>query len=99
MSSASANVAKPTTIAVRRKRTSAKVAARGRRRMARDEGIMGPPRYCNGMENVLDLTAALAYSRYATMALAAEPSEGELLRATVDSPFDWPRAREALAAD
>ncbi len=59
---------------------------------------MEPPRYCSGMDNVLDLTAALSYSRYASMALAARPDEGELLRATADSPFPWPAAKETLAA-
>ena len=49
------------------------------------------------MENPLDLTAALAYSRYATVALGARPDEREMLDATVDAPFDWGAAREALA--
>jgi len=49
------------------------------------------------MDNALDLTAALAYSRYATVALAARPDERELLDATIDSPFDWQIAREAIA--
>ena len=49
------------------------------------------------MQNVLDLPAALAYSRYATGALAARPNERELLDATIDAPFDWAAAQRQLA--
>jgi glutamate-ammonia-ligase adenylyltransferase len=49
------------------------------------------------MEKSLDITAALAYSRYATVVLAAQPNERDVLRAMVDSPFDWPAAQQALA--
>jgi glutamate-ammonia-ligase adenylyltransferase len=54
-------------------------------------------RSLSAMENALDLTTALAYSRYATMALEARPEERDLLRATIGSPFDWPVAQQALA--
>jgi hypothetical protein len=40
------------------------------------------------MPNAPDLEAALAFSRYATMALAARPHERDYLLATVDAPFD-----------
>jgi glutamate-ammonia-ligase adenylyltransferase len=50
------------------------------------------------MDNALDLAAALAYSRYATVTLDARPNERELLYATVGSPFDWHEARETVAA-
>ena len=49
------------------------------------------------MDNALDLTAALAYSRYATVALGPRPDEREILHATIDSPFDWHEARETAA--
>ena len=50
------------------------------------------------MLNAPDLEAALAFSRYATMALAARPHERDDLLATVDAPFDWATAQAALAA-
>ena len=49
------------------------------------------------MTKVPDLESALAYSRYATTALAARPDEKTRLLATVDTPFDWAGARAALA--
>ncbi len=45
-----------------------------------------------------DLDAALAYSRYATAALAAHPEELDELVATLDAPFDWAGAKAALGA-
>jgi glutamate-ammonia-ligase adenylyltransferase len=50
------------------------------------------------MDHALDLTAALAYSRYATAALDARPDEREMLHATVKSPFDWHEAQQSIAA-
>ena len=50
------------------------------------------------MEDALDFTAALTYSRYATAALEARPSERDAIGVTVDAPFDWRAAQEALAA-
>ena len=45
-----------------------------------------------------DLATALAYSRYATAALAAHPEEGEELAATLGAPFAWADAEAALSA-
>jgi len=50
------------------------------------------------MSIALDLAAALAYSRYATVALAAHPEEGEALAATLGAPFAWADADAALSA-
>jgi glutamate-ammonia-ligase adenylyltransferase len=45
----------------------------------------------------MDLDAALAYSRYATAALAAHPDERGWLDGAMASPFDWRDADAALA--
>ena len=45
----------------------------------------------------MDLAAALAYSRYATAALAAHPDDRAWLEATASAPFDWADAEAALA--
>jgi glutamate-ammonia-ligase adenylyltransferase len=50
------------------------------------------------MTNALDVATAVAFSRYATMTLAAHPEERRALDATVESPFAWPAAEAALAA-
>jgi len=50
------------------------------------------------MTNALDVATAVAFSRYAMMALAAHPEDRHALDATVDFPFDWPAAEAALAA-
>jgi len=57
-----------------------------------------PTDFLSLMHNALDLSAALAYSRYATVALAARPDERAILDATIDSPFDWGQAQEVIAA-
>jgi [glutamine synthetase] adenylyltransferase / [glutamine synthetase]-adenylyl-L-tyrosine phosphorylase len=44
------------------------------------------------------LPAALAYSHYATAALAAHPDAAEALAATLDEPYAWPEAEAELAA-
>ena len=44
-----------------------------------------------------DLAAALAYSRYATQALAAHPDDRSLLVATLDQPFAWAGAQARIA--
>jgi glutamate-ammonia-ligase adenylyltransferase len=44
----------------------------------------------------MDLAAALAYSRYATAALAAHPREREWLDASVDAPFAWQTESQAV---
>ena len=49
------------------------------------------------MSTATDLTAALAFSRYATAALDARPGERDELAATVDSAFAWVPAQAALA--
>ncbi len=46
----------------------------------------------------MDLAAALAYSRYASAALAAHPDEREWLELAAAAPFDWREADAALAA-
>jgi glutamate-ammonia-ligase adenylyltransferase len=50
------------------------------------------------MPNVLDLDAAIAYSRYAAAALDARPHEREALVATLDAPFAWAPAEASLGA-
>ncbi len=49
------------------------------------------------MPSAADLAAALAYSRYATQALAAHPEERALLEATLDAPYAWGPARAEVA--
>ena len=61
------------------------------RSMSMRRGTPRPRRSPTPMPNALDLAAALAFSRYATAALAARPDERESLRATIDAPFDWAR--------
>jgi len=46
----------------------------------------------------MDITRALAFSRYATRALAAEPGLAETLADTCARPFAWDGDRAALAA-
>ena len=46
----------------------------------------------------MDLATALAYSRYASAALAAHPDEREWLELAAAAPFDWREADAALAA-
>ena len=46
----------------------------------------------------MDLPAALAFSRYATTALTADPRAADELAATIDAPFVWARADADLAA-
>src|SRR6185295_16897942 len=50
------------------------------------------------MPNALDLDAAIAYSRYASAALAARPHERDALVATLDAPFAWGPAQASLGA-
>ena len=49
------------------------------------------------MRCTMDLAAALAFSRYATAALEVRPIERDELVATIDAPFAWTAAEEALA--
>ncbi len=44
-----------------------------------------------------EVAAALAYSRYATAALAVRPDEHAEVVATVDAPFDWRAGESAIA--
>ena len=44
----------------------------------------------------MDLDRALAFSRYASQALAASPALREEIFATLDTPFDWSADRAAL---
>ena len=46
----------------------------------------------------MDLPAALAFSHYATAALAAHPRAAEQLAATLDAPYVWTAAEAELAA-
>ena len=46
----------------------------------------------------MDLATALAFSRYATTALAAHPQDADLLAATLAEPFPWASAQADLAA-
>jgi glutamate-ammonia-ligase adenylyltransferase len=46
----------------------------------------------------MDLSAALAFSRYATAVLSADPQAGEELAATLSRPFVWTAAEAGLAA-
>jgi glutamate-ammonia-ligase adenylyltransferase len=45
---------------------------------------------------VMDLSAALAYSHYATAALANRPLERSTLEATLDARFDWDAAERTV---
>ncbi len=45
-----------------------------------------------------DLDRALSYSRYAAAALAAHPSERDLLLQRLDTPYPWPEAQSELDA-
>ena len=47
---------------------------------------------------MMDVPAALAFSRYATAALSARPDERAWLDAVVDAPFDWIPATRAIDA-
>jgi glutamate-ammonia-ligase adenylyltransferase len=51
-----------------------------------------PPRFR------MDLTAVLAYSRYATAALVADPALADELAASIDRPFDWTPSDTAIDA-
>ncbi len=46
----------------------------------------------------MDITFALAFSRYATRALAAEPGLAEILSESCERPLDWDNVRASLAA-
>ena len=46
----------------------------------------------------MDLATALAFSRYATTALAAHPQDTDLLAATLSQPFVWTDAEADLSA-
>jgi glutamate-ammonia-ligase adenylyltransferase len=46
----------------------------------------------------MNLAADVAFSRYATRALAAHPATAEVVAATIDAPYAWSPARERLAA-
>src|SRR5512138_2377954 len=46
----------------------------------------------------MDLAAALAFSRYATAALAAHPSDREWLEGAIGAPFEFADAASALEA-
>ncbi len=57
--------------------------------------------HCSGtalpkMPNSPDIAATLAYSRYATGALAVRPEERAELEAAIDTPFEWGRAGAAI---
>jgi len=45
----------------------------------------------------MQLDDALAYSHYARRLIGADPALGAGLRATLDAPFDWARARAEIA--
>jgi [glutamine synthetase] adenylyltransferase / [glutamine synthetase]-adenylyl-L-tyrosine phosphorylase len=47
--------------------------------------------------SAMNLAAELAFSRYASRTLAAHPEAIDRLHATIDAPYPWPGARQALA--